>query len=124
MTAMFTYLVVTFVLVITLVRCELNFEETNLSNERNKRDNGLGKQSIKGIQITSNTSTSLDCKDWRKCRWTWDKDNVTYIKTNQLINDFPGQHGFNSTNYIKLSKIKKIFGANKFNIPEKKKSGK
>merc|ERR1712223_525757 len=35
-----------------------------------------------------------------------------------------GQHGFNSTNSIKLSKIKKIFGANKFNIPEKKKSDK
>ena len=131
LTKMFTLYVLTFFFLMTAVSCEHNLQKKNLSNKGPNTDITLGNQNKKGIQITSNSSTQLDCKDWKTCSWTWDSDNFTtsidkVIPSNRRKFNFPGQHGFFSTDKIFLKKVRRRMGATKanFSFPEKKKSGK
>lgn len=120
-------------LVTTSVNCETSPKETKPSNERQNGDTHLINQNSKGIHITSNSSTLLDCKDWKNCKigkmqsWNWDQDNFTLSHAKSLRSniDFPGQHGFYLTNYSSLRKIRKTLDATKlqFTFPERKKSG-
>ena len=130
LTNMFTYFALTFFLLMTAVSCETNLQKKNLSKQGPNADIMLSNQNEKGIQITSNSSTQLDCKDWKTCSWTWDRDNFTtsnekIVTSNRRSFDFPGQHGFYSTDYNFLKKVRRRMGATKenFSFPEKKKSG-
>ena len=116
LTKMFTLYVLTFFFLMTAVSCEHNLQKKNLSKQGPNVDIILGNQNKKGIQITSNSSTQLDCKDWKSCSWTWDSDNFTSIDKSQRKLDFPGQHGFFSTDYNFLKKFRRRMGATKANF--------
>ena len=133
LTKVFRHLTLTFFFLVTAVSCNPSLQEKNLSKQPQSVDTVLSSQNDKGIQITSNSSTELDCKDWKRCSWFWDKDNFTIppdkITTSNRINvDFPGQHGFYSTDSKFLRKVKDRMGAvkSKFSFPnsKKRKSGK
>ena len=127
-------LTLTFFFLVTAVSTNPSLQETNLSKQPQSVDTTLSSQSSKGIQITSNSSTELDCKDWKRCSWFWDKDNFTIsldkiTTSNRIDVDFPGQHGFYSTDSKFLRKVKDRMGAvnSKFSFPnssKKRKSGK
>lgn len=130
LTKVFTFYVLTFFILMAVVSCENNLQKKNFSSQGPNVDKISGSQNKKGIQITSNTTTKLDCKDWKSCSWTWDSDNFTnsienIVASNRRKIDFPGQHGFFSTDYTFLKKVRRRMGATKanFSFPEKKKSG-
>ena len=129
-----TYISITFFFMISVVSCEDSFLEKNLLINGQKFDKLLlNNQSSQGIYITSNSSTLLDCNSWKKCSWTWDKDNFTKsideivfpYKGSKRHLDLPGQHGFYSTNTKFIRDVKNRKGANKagFHGPRRDKSG-
>lgn len=133
MTKEVAYFSITFFFVMTVVSCEHSLPKKDLLFQGEKFDNVFNNQSSKGIHITSNSSTLLDCNSWKECRWTWDKDNFTKsidqivfpYKGGKHTFDLPGQHGFYSTNVKFIKDVKNKKGANKaaFYGPRKNKSG-
>ena len=122
---MITYLTLTLLVFVTSVTCKPSLHENNLSKRSQSVSTLFSNQDTKGIQILSNSSTELDCKDWKEnCSWFWDKDNFTSSR----IKDLPGQHGFFSTDSKYLRKVNDgmSVGQSGFSFPnsKKKKSGK
>ena len=115
-TNVFRHLTLTVLLLVAAVSCNPSLQEKNLSKQSQSINSLLSSPNSKGIQITSNSSTELDCKDWKRCSWFWDKDNFTKYTV-----DFPGQHGFYTTDYKSLRKVKDRLGAvkSKFSFPRK-----
>ena len=117
------YFSFTFFLVMTIANCD-----HSLVKRGGNLDNFI-KRSNHSIYITSNSSTLLDCSTWKDCSWTWDKDNFTKsideIDFSRKV-DFPGQHGFYTTNAKFIRSMKNRMGdsTKTFYGPRKNKSGK